>query len=228
MLSRYGAPLEGFIDQSMMESLRTTHAAFADLDQAAGSGASPLSSIRLLLYVAESRYWMAPGTSPQVANLGLSYQDAVNRRVRAEFDKIQVVPGQSVTLKSGEGQVSVSVQNGAGYPMTVQATMSGDGVDVSGGGSQVVELAPDTNTVTYTVGMSGSRATVKVTLAAGGTVVAADEVQLRSVSAMWFIPWLAGGVVLLAVAAWLVVSRLLRRRRRPTTSSGATSPTAPS
>ena len=227
LLSRYGAPLEGFVDQSMMESLRTTHAAFADLDQAAGPGASPLSSIRLLLYLAESRYWMAPGTSPQLANLGLSYQDAVNRRVRAEFDKVQVVPRQSVTIKSGEGQVPVSVQNGTGYPMKVNILMSGDGVDVSGGGSQSVELVPDINTVTYTVGMSGSRATVRVTLAAGDTVVAAGDLQLRSVSATWFAPWLAGGAALLSVAVWLVV-RGLRRRGHPQTPSGTRSPAAPS
>ena len=227
LLSRYGAPLDGFIDRSMMDSLRTTHAAFADLDHAAGLGASSLSSIRLLLYFAESRYWMAPGTSPQVANLGLSYQDAVNRKVRAEFDKVQVVPGQSVTLRSGEGQVPVSVQNGTGYPLKVQVLMSGDGVDVSGGASQSVELAPDANTVTYAVGISGSRAAVRVTLVAGNTVVAAGDLQLRSVSATWFLPWLAVGVVLLVVAVWLLV-RLLRGRRGPNTPSGARSPLAPS
>ena len=177
VMSRYGAPLEGFVDQSMMESLRTTHSAFSDLEQAAGPGASPLSSIRLLLYLAESRYWMAPGTSPQVANIGLSYQDAVNRRVRAEFDKVQVVPGQSVTVKSGEGQVPVVVRNDTGYPMKVQVEMSGAGVDVSNGGSQAVELAPGINTVTYTLGMRGSRAAVKVTLAAGNTVVAAGDLS---------------------------------------------------
>jgi hypothetical protein len=227
LLSRYGAPLEGFVDQSMMESLRTTHAAFADLDRAAAPGASPLSSIRLLLYVAESRYWMVPGTSPQVANLGLSYQDAVNRRVRAEFDKVQVVPGQSSSIKNGEGQVPVSVRNDTGYPMRVQVFMAGDGVDVSGGGSQSVELVPDLNVVTYTVGMSGARATVRVTIAAGDTTVAAGDLQVRSVSTAWFIPWLAGGAALLAVAAWLVV-RGLRGRRRPRSPSGARSPAAPS
>ena len=228
LLSRYGAPLEGFVDQSMMESLRTTHAAFVDLDQAAGPGASWLSPIRLMLYLAESRYWMAPGTSPQVANLGLSYQDAVNRRVRAEFDKVQVVPGQAVTVPSGEGQVPVNVQNGTGYPIKVQVMMSGEGVDASDGASQTVELAPDINTVTYTVGMSGGSATVRITLVAGNTTVAAGDVQLRSVSPMWFIPWLAGGVVALAAAAWLVVRRLRHRHGRPKTPSGATGPAAPS
>jgi hypothetical protein len=214
LLSRYGTSLDGFLDESMLDSLRSTHAAFSDLDGSAGPGAAVLSPARLLLYVAESRYWFAPGTSPGTANLGLFYQEAVNRKVRAELDKIQIPPGQRSTVDGSRGVVSVTLVNQASYAMRVQPVLTADGFSVEGDAPGLLELEPGENTLSFAAVSSRSGATCAVRLMAGETLVAESTVRVRFLSAARFIPWIAGGVVALALAGWLVVWRLRRRRKR--------------
>jgi hypothetical protein len=211
-LSRYAAPLDDFVAQGLMEGLRTAHSAFTDLEVAADPQALPVGAARLLLYVAESGYWFDRGASPEVANLGLAYQDAVKAQVRSEFDKVRVAPGATAALRDGQGEVQVGISNGTGYTLKLDVDLSGQGLTVQGGSTRTVQLGPGDSSVAYEVKLDRPAATAVVTAKSGATLVATGSVALRSVSSSRAILWVAGGAALILAALGFAV---LWMRRKP-------------
>ncbi len=206
-LSRYGGFVEGYVGQTFLERLRAAHARVDDLANATQSERAPLDALRLLLYQAESRYWFAKGANPVVANLGLAYLEAVEEGVALEFDKVDVAQDKSVIIVGRQGDVPVAVINQLGYPLDVVLTLAGNGVDFGAAARQKTTLGPGENIVTVPAVVSGGRVTVQVQVIAGGTLVDAASLSIRSISVGSVVPWVVGAL-LLGVASMLLVRRL--------------------
>ena len=103
-LSRYGGFVEGYVGRQYVEGLQKAHAAVEALAGAADSERTPLDDLRRMLFEAESRYWFVPDVAPAVANLGLSYLEAIDQAVATEFDKVDVAGDRSVIIVGGRAR----------------------------------------------------------------------------------------------------------------------------
>lgn len=197
-LSRYGGYVDSFVGQTFLDGLRAAHSDLSDLAKAAKADRDPLGALRLLLYQAESRYWFVAGLDPAVANVGLSYIEAVRKGVAAEFDKVDVARDKAVIIFGRQGDVPVAVVNKTGYPLDVELAFSGEGVDFGAGARRKVTLGLQENVFTVPAVTSRNRVTVQVQVLSGRTIVDAATVSIRSISAGAVVPWAVGVVALLA------------------------------
>jgi len=204
-LSRYGGFVEGYVGREFVEGLRTAHASVAALAGAADSERAPLDSLRRMLFEAESRYWFVAGVDPKVANLGLSYLDAIDRAVTEEFDKVDIVGDKSVIIVGGTGEVPVAIVNQAGYPMNVRVTVVGSGVEVGDGGVLDVSLATQENVFSIPVTVAGGRSTVEVQVTAGDTIVDQAMIEIRSIAVGPVVAWVVAIVALIVLIGWAIL-----------------------
>jgi hypothetical protein len=209
-LSRYTGFSRGFVTQTYVDRLVATHAKVADFMGATTSDRAPLERLRLLLYTAESRYWMVRGADPAIANLGLSYLDAADAVVAGEFDKVDVAGDKSVIVMGEEGDVPVAVVNKTGYPLQVDVEVQGVGLRILGEARRRVTLGQQENILSFPVRVTGTSGTVVVKVLAGSTVVDQETIAVRAISIRSTLPWILGGVVLLGLAVGLVL--WVRRR----------------
>jgi hypothetical protein len=207
LLSRYGGRANGFVAQAYVEALDRAHTSALDLEGATDSARAPLDRLRVLLMVAESRYWFVRGVDPRIANVGLSYVRAASDLVAGEFDKVDVAGDKSVVVVGRQGDVPVAIVNRTGYPLDVQLVVSGEGVVFSKAATSSVTLQPQENVFSFPARFLRDSPLVTVRVMAGTTVVDETTIRVRSISAGSVVPWVAG-VVLLLVAAVALVRRL--------------------
>lgn len=204
-LSRYGGYVEGYTARSHLDGLREAHAAVAALAGAADSDRAPLDSLRRLLFEAESRYWFVPGVDPAVANLGLSYVEAVARAVTEEFDKVDVAGDKSVIVVGDEGRVPVAVVNQTGYPLKVRIALAGDGIDFKDGAEMEVSLGLQETIFDVPVVLSKGRTVMTVVIEAGDLAVDTETIQVRSIAVGPVVAWAVAIVGLLVLIAWAML-----------------------
>lgn len=209
-LTRYGGFVENFMGRAFVERMERAHALTADLVEASeGSDRAPLDRLRVMLYTGQSRYWFSRGQDPAIANLGLSYLEAVGAFVEAEFGKVEV-GSESVLFVGKEGEVPVGITNTAGYPMNVDLVLMAEGLAVRGGDRISVTLGPQENVFSVPVTAAGSGGTLQVKVVAGSSVVDEGEIAVRALSIGSLLPWVLGAVLVLAA----LVALLLRVRAR--------------
>ena len=206
-LTRYGGRVEGFVGREFLEDLRQAHGLVSDLDGATDSERAPLDRLYLQLFEAQSRYWFVAGVNPIVANLALSFPRAITDTVHAEFDQIDVVADTSVIIVGDEGDVPVAVVNQTGYPMTVELSLEGSGVEFLEGGTQTVTLGPQENVFSVPVRTSRGSTGMRVKVSAGETIIDQESIALRSISVRTVVPWVLGAVAVV-VLTFVLVRRL--------------------
>lgn len=204
-LSRYGGFVEGYVGREFVEGLKTAHAAVDALAGAADSDRAPVEDLRRMLYEAESRYWFVAGADPKVANLGLSYLDAIDRAVAAEFDTIDVAGDKSVIIVGGSGEMPVAIVNKAGYPMHLRVVVAGAGVEIADGGVLDVDLATQENIFSLPVTVSGGRSVVEVQVLAGDILVDQETIEIRSIPVGPVVAWVAAVVVVIGLIGWAII-----------------------
>ncbi len=204
-LTRYGGLAESFVGRSYIERLTQAHAT-ADLFRtaSAGSDRAPLARLLALLYTAESRFWFSQDQDPAIVNRGLTYVDAVDEFVRAEFDKVDVA-SRSVLFVGHEGDVPVAVVNRAGYPLKVDLTLAGDGLTVKGGDHVSVTLGPQENIFTFPVRSTVANGKLRVTARVGDTVIDEGYVEVRALSLRSLLPYVVGLFLVLGGVIALVL-----------------------
>lgn len=206
-LSRYGGFVEGYVEREFVEGLKTAHAAVDALAGAADSDRAPVQDLRRMLYEAESRYWFVAGADPHVANLGLSYLDAIEGAVAEEFDAIDVAGDKSVIIVGESGEVPVAVVNKAGYPMALRLVVTGDGVEIEDGGVLDVNLATQENIFSLPVTVSGGRSVVEVQVLAGDIMVDQETIEIRSIPVGPVVAWVAAIVAVIGLVGWAIIRR---------------------
>ncbi len=204
-LSRYGGFVEGYVGRQFVEGLQTAHAAVDALAGAADSERTPLDDLRRMLFEAESRYWFVPDVAPGVANLGLSYLEAIDRAVAAEFDKVDVAGDRSVIIVGGEGEVPVAIVNQAGYPMNVRLVVRGAGVEAKDGGDMDVTLSTQENVFSIPVTVPTGRSSVGVQVMAGDMLIDQKTIEIRSIAVGPVVAWVLAIVVLGGLTVWAIL-----------------------
>jgi hypothetical protein len=201
----------GYIGDIILAEVRTAHALVADLGAIADAMRTPLETSRRLLYSAQSRWWYRPDVSPEEAGTGLAYAVKAGATAQGELDKI-AIDGMGPSLVWGdEGSVSLTIENGAAYPMQVGLELSGDGIEFASDPGLMASLQPGLNEFEVEVKGTGSSPTLQARLLAGTTVLAEKALTIRFVTFTGLVPWLVLGA--LVVGGTVETVLILRRRR---------------
>ncbi len=204
-LNRFAGSIEGFVGQTYAERLQATHLLVDDLAQATKSERSPLESLNLLLFEAESRYWFAAGENPLVVNLGLTYLDRAAELTREEFDKVDVEGDKSVIVMGSSGEVPIAIINQTGYPLEARLVLRGEGIEVLGDTPGLVSLGPQENIITVPLEVTGSTGRLHVEVFLGQTRVDQGTIEVRGFSLLSILPWILIGLAVLAALAFAVL-----------------------
>lgn len=204
----------GYIEESLLGRLQEAHAVVSDLALIADATQLPVEAAHRSLYMAESRWWSRPETSPQEANTGLEYVNQAKAAAEGELAKIHLLGVESTVMMGGEGVVNVSLENKADYPFTVELHLHGTGVAITDGEVIDVELMPGRTDIPVEVVKEEGSPRIDVTLVAGDTTLDSSGQSLRFITVMTVLPWVIIGAAVVA-AALLLLARWLWRRRAP-------------
>ncbi|MFH0916668.1 MAG: hypothetical protein V1912_09515 [bacterium] len=218
LFSRSASGSLGYIEGSLLTSLRAAHAAVADLAEVADATRAPVERAHRLLYTAESRWWWLPQTSPEVASIGLAYADEARALAQGELSKARFA-GASPTIFTGHrGTIRLLLDNGADYPFRVEVRLSGRGLTLPDGERLEVELQPGRTVVPVNVLNAQGAHHLDVLMVAGASTLDEWSHSVRFITVMTVLPWAVLAVVVIGGAAYLALRRRGRRRRVPVTS----------
>lgn len=117
---------------------------------------------------------------------GLGFMEGIRDRVFREFGKVDPpAPGTVVTLTSRGGDIPVTLRNLAGYPMTVEVTLTSPRLEFLGdGASREVNLTRESHVLTFPVrAQVNGRFPVQIVVATpgpGGVQMAVSRIVVRS------------------------------------------------
>jgi hypothetical protein len=211
-LNRSSTAPSGYIAQKLQASVETAHQAVSDIAGVAGPGQQPVETAQALLYSAESRWWSLPETSPAVASVGLLYAERARALAEAELSKITVAGFGSTRVGGGGGSVELLIDNAAAYTVKVDVRLTPEGVALPDGSNLVVEVKPGRTVVPIHVVKTEGEARLHAQLVAGAHTLGETAHSLHFVTILTFVPWIAGALVLIAIAVWAVL--WVRRRTR--------------
>jgi hypothetical protein len=209
---------QGYIQARLMGSVRQAHVPVSDLAGAADATKSAVEEAYQFLYVAESRWWSRPGTSPAEATLGLEFARQARTGAEHELSKVRFVNADSPLISSGAGTVHLAIENGTDYQVKAEIRLAGEGLGFPDGDKVAVELQPGRNDVQMKVTSSGRQQKITGSLLVGTTVVDELTHTLRSVGVWEILPWVLAVVGLLAFGGGYL---LVRRRLRKVRSAGS-------
>lgn len=134
-LTRTLRTTDASLPSSLVASFLDAAARIDSLEAMTGAQ-QPVESARRLLTLAEGQpidgsRWLA----------------GVDRIVAGEVAKVRVVTPSSVTLAASDGAIPITIQNGAGIPVTITISLDSDRLRFPAGSSLQVTLAPRTQTV---------------------------------------------------------------------------------
>ncbi len=213
-LSRYTSTVEGYVGESLLESLRSAHQVVSDLAQATDAVDTPVDDAQLLLYAGESRFWFMPEAGPRLASVGLAYADAADKLAAGELAKVKFGGASPVTAWGSDAQLRLPVENKAGYPLKVVIAVEGSGLNFPKGPRFAVELPAGETVVSIPVKASGRSAKASATLTIGTTLVDSKSISMRFVTVKTVLPWALAVVVVLGIFAMLFLFWRKRRRKR--------------
>jgi hypothetical protein len=205
------AEADGYIEGIVMAGVRDAHAVVTDLGVAADTTLTPVDLAHRLLYTAESRWWSRAGTSPEEASMGLAYAAQARTVAEAEFNKVRLARVSSPLMTGDEGVAKVTVENVAGYPMSVELGFSGEGVEFPSGERIPFDLPPGETEIPVAVGSDGGSHSIVVSLVAGSSVLDEQTHVVRFLGLMTVLPWVVVAVVVLVAGGAYVIVRRCRR-----------------
>lgn len=219
MLKTGGAALPGYIEATILETLRSAHAVVTDLAEAAGPTRAPVETAYRLLYTAESRWWWRDGTSPAEASMGLEYALMAKEIASTEFNKVRFDGADSGLIAGREGSITLSVENAATYPMTAEVQLSATGLSLPDGESIEIELQPGRTEIPVQVIATDGEHKMAARLVAGRSIIDELAVPVRFVTVRTLLPALIVGGFAVFVGLFFLLRRLLEglriRTRRP-------------
>jgi len=110
-----------------------------------------------------------------------------------------------------QGTLKLAVDNEADYPLEVEAQLTGDGIFVLDESDFIIELQPGRNEVLLQVETARDPYLLEIRLLAGSTLLDEDDLSVRPLTIMTFLPWVLAAVVVIGVVVFAFL--WLRRRR---------------
>ena len=220
MLNANPGTSHGYVEGALLESIRAAHAAVTDLASVADSTRAQVETARRLLYVAESRWWWRPQTTPEEATIGLHFAEQARQLAQAELDKLRFAGASSGTVTGRKGTVTLTLENKADYAVTAALRLGGTGVTLPDGGTMKVELPPGRTQVAVKVVNADGPHKLDVQLVAGTSVLDELSQPLRFITFGTILPAIVvAGFGILAGLYFL--ARHFLRRRRPAARAGS-------
>jgi hypothetical protein len=130
--------------------------------------------------VAQSRMWAGPDGRWSMAERGRGFASAATRHARSFLDLVRV-DANDVTLPGQRGDVPLGISNGSGKDLEVVLKVRGEGVRISGGGSERLALQPGDNFHTISVDLQSSLSSgLSVELWAAEVMLATTHATVRA------------------------------------------------
>jgi hypothetical protein len=145
--------------------------------------------------------------------VGLLYAEEALVAARNELDKVSLAGASPARILGHQGTVTLAVDNQAGYPLELEVQLSGDGLSLLGASDFVIELQPGRNELPVDIETTGNPYLLEFRLMAGSSVVDEDDLSVRPITVMTFLPWVLAAVVVIAAVVFAIVwLRRLRNR----------------
>ena len=170
----------GYIQSALLDDLRSAHELVTNLADIADATRAPVEAVHRLLYIAESRWWWRPGTSPQQATVGLHYAKKARELAQAELDKITFAGADSSLITGSDGVVELSLENEADYAVNAHLLLTGTGLTLPDGDAVDLELQPGKTSLPVKVVVADGDHLLDVKLVAGADHARRDQ-HLRAV-----------------------------------------------
>lgn len=203
----------GYIKESLLAALRTAHTVVTDLAAVADTTRIPVEAAHRLLYMAQSRWWSRPDTSPREATIGQQYAKQAQALAQAELDKIHLVGVDSTRIVGNSGIVTLTAQNDTGYPVNVELRLEGSGLTLPDGKLVEIELPGGPTEIRVRVENAEGSHTLEAAMMAGQSPLDQSSYSLRFFTIMTVLPWIVVAAVVIAGALFLLVRWLLHKRR---------------
>jgi hypothetical protein len=213
LLNRDVSEAPGYIEGSLLASLRAAHAVVSDLAVAGGVARAPVEAARHSLYLGESRWWSRAQTSPQEASVGLAYAEQARALAQAELDRVRFLGAGSTLFTGRTGVVTLAVENGANYPLTVEVQLAGGGLTLPGGDYLRVELPSGRTEIPVRVGGESGAHSLDARLVIGDRTLDEWSHSVRFITITTVVALAVAGVVALGGTAYAAM-RLRRRKHR--------------
>lgn len=203
----------GYIEESLLSALEAAHTDVTDLAAVADTTRLPVEAAHRALYMAQSRWWSRPDTSPKEASIGLEYAKQARSLAQAELGKIRLDGVGSTRVVGGKGVVTVAVENDTGYPVKMGLRLGGSGLTSPAGELHEIELPAGRTEIPVEVEKADAPHTLEVALIAGSSAIDEAGHPLRFITIMTVLPWIVIAAVVVAAALFLLIGRLLRAHR---------------
>jgi|WetSurMetagenome_2_1015567.scaffolds.fasta_scaffold13572_2 hypothetical protein len=202
----------GYIQSALLDDLRSAYELVTDLADIADATRAPVEAAHRLLYIAESRWWWRPGTSPQQATVGLQYAKKARELAQAELDKITFAGADSGLITGSDGVVELSLENRADYAVNAHLLLTGTGLRLPDGDAVDLELQPGTTTLPVKVVAADGDHVLDVKLVAGQTTLDEISCSVRFVTIKTVLPAIIVGGLLVLAGLYFLARRLLKGR----------------
>lgn len=208
-LLRYYDPASGYLEQAYYRRLAEVHELYEDYRVAVDADEPEVQRLERKMYMAEG-YWLAgENISPEAANLGLEYLDAVSAFATEQFAGLSVRLETPKLQRRHDSEFTVVITNNNPYPFNVELVVEGEGLQVGGERSRPLRLQTGDTRVTFSYHVDGWT-DVRAEVRSRGHVIMADDGAIRPVSGRM---WIVIGVTAAAAVAGGIYIHMVRRRR---------------
>ena len=201
-----------YIGQTVFAAIQAAHAAVDDLAAGADPASLTLESARRSLYLAESRWWVRVGASPEEASAGLAYAIQAQTTSREALGKVGLNGMKDSFIWGSDGKVTLSAKNGADSAISVELSLSGEGLEFPQGSTMTVKLKPGDNNITVPVAGTSKTRELSARMTVGSAVLGEQKASLRFLTFTDILPWAVPAVLVIVVVIVTIV--LVRRNRK--------------
>ena len=192
---------------TFLEEVATSRDSISQLESMTANPTLLSQRLRIQVLMAEARDFVRDEPA------GLGFLDAVQARVRREFDKVEPPRPSSITLTSRGGVIPVTIRNLAGYRVHLRVVLLSSRLEFLEGDSRTVVLERPVQTFTFPVrAQTTGRFPVTVRLETRhGAAIAESQIVVRSTAYNLLALVITLGAALFLAAWW--GRRLLPRPR---------------
>ena len=210
-LLKYVDPAAGYLAGTYYQKLDATHERYEDYRAAVDNDVPEVLQLTNDMFTAESIYFIGGDTGPEQANQGLAYLDAIDSFTTSQFERLHVNVDTPLLQRSPDGVATVTLTNENPYALTVDLSLSGEGVEFPEGSDQRLRLEPGKVEVKVPFRSDGwSSLTAGMT--SRGNTLAEDSAGIHLITSRgWIVILFALGALAAGIIYIIVVTRSRRR-----------------